>query len=144
MVGRHRASWLVGFVVLGADVGVKVLGRRVLSPDGFSLLPGVDVWVISNPAGPFGQGPVWFAAIVGAVVLVLLLRQRRDGQGDLPLSLVVGGGVANLGERVLFGRTTDLVVLGNITALNLADVAILVGLVWLFVSALSARRPAVP
>ncbi len=101
------------------------------------LLPGLVLHVTENLRGPFGLGPLWLAVAASLVVLFVVVR-RPFSFLNFPFSirsaafaLLVGGGLANLGERLLFGRTTDLLVVANRTALNVADLVILIGLLWL-------------
>ncbi len=116
------------------DVVTKLLGRALLPADGVFLLPVLALRVVDNVRGPFGLGPLWLTIVASMVVLLLL--GRRQLSPAFPLSrfptaaagLLLGGGVSNLAERLFFGRTTDLLDIGRLTAINLADVAILVGL----------------
>ena len=124
---------LAGGVVV-VDLLAKILARVTLGTKSVQLAHGVILRVFENYRGSFGLGPLWFTVIASIVVLALLfffikhpvLSSRKHTM--LAVALLIGGGVANLGERLLFGRTTDLLVFWNLTALNLADVAILLGL----------------
>lgn len=135
---------LTAAVVVALDVAVKVIARALLPPDGVMAFPSLALRVVDNARGPFGLGPLWITILASVVVLVLLVRHSQCFTLHAPLrqaalGLVAGGGLANLGERVFFGHTTDLLVLGQRTALNLADLAILAGIVLLIPSALSRR-----
>lgn len=122
--------------VVFLDVLTKLAARALLNTNEVQLLPGVTLRVMENSRGPFGLGPLWLALVASFLVLVALSRHRhalRPPRATLHLSLglLLGGGVSNFAERLLFSRTTDLLVLGNLTALNAADVSILLGLVGL-------------
>lgn len=88
----------------------------------------------------------WFfsglAAVVSLVILVWIYRLRNAGQWVLSagLSLVVGGAVGNLIDRVRFGYVTDFiqVYFGSwpFPSFNIADSAISVGAALLIIDAL--------
>ncbi len=89
----------------------------------------------------------WFlaglAAVVSAVLVVWLWRIRGAGQLVLSagLSLVLGGAVGNLIDRVRLGHVTDFIQvwlgdkLGYFPAFNVADAAISVGAAFLLFDA---------
>lgn len=67
------------------------------------------------------------------------LRGRKNRKSALPLALILGGGYGNFLERLRKGKVTDFLFIPaegrNTPIFNLADVAILLGSVWLtFVS----------
>lgn len=130
---------LAGAVIL-LDGVLKVASRALLPTGGFQVLPGLILRVTENTRGPFGLWPLWFAVLASLCVLGFVLWRivRRPGAPDGPrsrqgLGLFLGGGLANLGERIVFGRTTDLLVVGATTAVNLADLAIMAGLLSLLI-----------
>lgn len=122
--------------ILLTDALFKFVVHRWLPGDGADLFPGVTLRVFENTRGPFGLLPLWLVVAISALTLLGLGSQwTRLYQATntrllrLSLSVLVGGGIANLTERLIFGRTTDILWLGNRTALNVADVAILGGVV---------------
>lgn len=119
--------------VIGLDVLTKLAARAVLNTNGVQLLPGIVLRVVENSRGPFGLGPLWLTLVASLIVLAVVSGNHRVFHASrstphLGLGLLLGGGVSNLAERALLSRTTDLVALGNLTALNIADVSILLGL----------------
>ena len=91
----------------------------------------------------------WFftiLALVISVVLVVWLRRtsRSDWHTALPLSLVLGGAIGNVVDRVRFGHVVDFIDVYYGTwhwpAFNIADSAISVGAVLLIVFGLFAGR----
>lgn len=133
MFGIRAVGWATAGAALFADTLTKILGRHALPAEGYVLFPGIILRVFDNTRGPFGLGPLWLTIVASVAILIIMFRGRWRAmpQAPFPLALVVGGGFSNLVERLLFGRTTDLLVLGNVTALNVADAAILGGLVLL-------------
>ena len=86
-------------------------------------------------------------ALVGIVVLLLyaLLIYRRfpildNRLGKSVLGLVLGGTVGNLIDRLRFGYVTDFIDVGIWPAFNIADSAIVVGVIILAYSLLPLAR----
>jgi lipoprotein signal peptidase len=123
---RSRARRTVGIAstgVLVADQATKglsaVVTTRYRNPD-FAL--------------GLGTAPrlVMIALIAALIVVVaqrLVVAAERGRVPALAAGLVIGGAVGNLIDRVLFGAVHDFVAIGPIVA-NLADVAVLVGVLW--------------
>ena len=100
-----------------------------------------------NPGGAFGLGkdiPGFFlvASVVIGVAVILMARKVDDPRWLIPLGLVLGGGVGNLIDRTIRdtgGRVVDFVDLQVWPLFNVADSAIVVGVITLFW--LSFRTP---
>lgn len=145
----HGAMWGVAVLVLLIDVLTKHSVRRFLSYERWDIAPGISFRLFENTRGPFGIAPVELAAVIGAGVLLLwiwlsfrMFDERRGWIPPIAVGLLLGGGLSNGLERVLAGRTTDIVWLGERTALNVADAAILSALVLLcIVTARGFMRP---
>lgn len=70
-------------------------------------------------------------------ILVFKNEIKKNSLGYLAFGLILGGGVSNLIDRVLFGYIVDYINLGIFSpllpAINLADVAVslgVIGLIW--------------
>jgi signal peptidase II len=96
--------------------------------------------------GPFGQ---WALLAVKAVAVVLLwvwLAHATSRLTALALALIIGGAIGNAIDRVLHGAVVDFVLLHAGTfrwyVFNLADVAIVVGVIGLLYDSLVSRDAA--
>lgn len=141
--GRRAAgAWLAGAVGLAAvDQLTKEWALAALK-DEVALLPWLNLVLVHNPGAAFGflsqagGWQRWFFIAAGAVisggVAVWLWRAARSG-GWLPagLSLVLGGALGNLWDRIVRGAVVDFVDVyyGRFhwPAFNVADAAISVG-----------------
>jgi len=86
-----------------------------------------------NDKGLFGLVSLTPAVVVSVVVFAFILHLFFHAdvvEEKISLSLILGGGISNFSERLLFGRVTDIVAIGNFGVMNMADVAIFVGMVW--------------
>lgn len=137
---RPLSGGLIVGVILG-DSLFKFFVHRWLPATGIPLFPGVTVRLFENTRGPFGLLPLWLTVVVSVIVLLGLgywwkntAQPNEERMLRRSLSLLTGGGMANLGERFLFGRTTDVLWIGEFTALNVADLAIIGALLGILVA----------
>lgn len=101
------------------------------------LLPGVvELMYIRNTGGGFSllEGRTWFLTAVTAVLMVLLAVVLVKKIYDHPLAMwsltmVLGGGIGNLIDRVRLGYVVDMFNLEfmNYPVFNVADIFVVVG-----------------
>jgi signal peptidase II len=119
-------------------------GRRVIEITSFFNI--VEVW---NPGVSFGMGAAlgpWVLtglAVVISVALFIWLLRAETGLLQIALSLLIGGAVGNVIDRVRFGAVYDFLdvhVMGyHWPAFNVADSAITVGAVMLLFDSLFGK-----
>ncbi len=131
---------------------VVVHGMQLGSP--LELLPFLSLTLTYNPGAAFsflagaGGWQRWFfvavAAVAAVVITMLIFRNRGDSLLCLALSLVLGGAVGNLIDRLVIGAVVDFVVLHwrgwSWPAFNLADSCISIGAVLLVWDSLLGSR----
>ena len=98
---------------------------------------------VQNTGSAFGlfQGhnlPLLLVSLVGVVVLAYIYRSQDQPSllMRVSIALMLGGAVGNLLDRILQGHVTDFIDIGPWPVFNLADSAIVVGLIlmaWLLV-----------
>lgn len=92
------------------------------------LPPAARMWILNVGTG----------VLLAALMVYLVRRYDLSWQRFVPLCLVLAGGVGNLIDRVAAGYVVDFVSIGvgplRTGIFNVADVAITVGAVWLFVT----------
>lgn len=148
-------------LVLVAIVGAVVALDQATKAWAVSELPGSPVHLIGddielrltrNTGGAFslfqGYTPLLVAlALVITFFLVRAVRQAGDQLTVVALSLVLGGAVGNLGDRLFrspgFGRgaVVDFIRLGWWPSFNIADAAVTIGAVVLIAWSLFGPRP---
>jgi len=139
---RNVVFFLTALLIVAADQLSKMWIRNYL-PEGQSL-PEIGFFRlihIHNTGGAFGlfQGQsfsltiVAFIGIVIILVYTLLIYPRfsfLDGMlGKSALGLVLGGTVGNLIDRLHFGYVTDFIDVGFWPAFNIADSAVVIGVI---------------
>ena len=117
------------------------------------VLPFLEFVLVWNPGISYGLLPqegalgrwglVAFTVAASIAIAVWLARARHRLTG-LALSLVLGGALGNLVDRIRFGAVVDFVPIhvGSISGyvFNVADAAIVVGVVRLLADGLLVRR----
>ncbi|MBI2426546.1 MAG: signal peptidase II [Candidatus Kerfeldbacteria bacterium] len=106
-----------GFVFFGGFVGVRPhLNEKLLAhisiPE-FALLTVVNLVLLT----------AFYALIVS-------WRSRRMDR-TLALLFIIGGGVSNIFDRIVYGAVIDFIVLGYTPVFNIADVMIVIGVILL-------------
>ena len=156
----NALAWLIiSAIVIALDQLTKHVALTELQPYApHAVIPGFLNWTLAfNTGAAFsflhdaGGWQRWlFSALAFSVSLVLIAWLRRLPRGDwrtaLPLSLVIGGALGNLIDRVRFGQVTDFIEVyygqWSWPAFNIADSAICVGAVLLIVFGLGGRKAA--
>ena len=126
--------WLPGLIVLLADRVVKM----TLGQTACTLIPGV---IALSPARNTGMA---FGLLTGNTGVVLLLSAavialcifclrgvRLRGLAPVAVSMIVGGAIGNMIDRVTLGYVTDMfeLLFVHFYVFNLADVCIVAGAV---------------
>lgn len=118
------------------DQLVKALVVKTMLPgDSFRLIFGIEISHVRNTGAAFGlfagRGQVLFWVALGIVVIMLFWFFRSQGNAGawyyLGVGLIVGGSAGNLIDRVFRGTVVDYVDLGWWPVFNLADIAIVAG-----------------
>jgi signal peptidase II len=149
---RAVRGWLVAAIVVGVvvvDQLTKTWAVRELADGPVELIGDVSFRLSHNSGGAFslfqGFTPLLAVlAIVLAVVLVRALQKTSDPLMLIALALILGGAIGNLLDRIfrspsfLRGEVVDFVDVGRFPVFNVADSAITIGAVLLFVAALRA------
>ena len=130
-----KGAW-IALAAVAADRITKALAVR-LSPDGAPLIPHVlNASLASNTGMAFsmftGQTlALSVATIVLVLVLVVWLLARPDAPGCLRMGLwfIVGGGLGNLFDRIVYGYVVEFLELAFVrfAVFNVADICICLG-----------------
>ncbi len=148
MSSASRSAWplvLLALAVLAADQATKFAVDRMM-PSGTSrvIIPGMlNLIHTSNPGVAFGlfadsdmpwRAPmliVFSAAVIGLIVWLLVTGRAGGWPGRGGMTLILGGAVGNVLDRVLHHSVTDFIDFYIGThhwyTFNLADSAIVVG-----------------
>jgi signal peptidase II len=151
----QRFGWHLGAALLIAlaDIGIKTAVMSFLSSHSTFFYPvfhGFNLNVVWNTGVSFGMfrglPPIVLLVITGGVVTGLLIWLYKT---DKPcerwaLSLIIGGALGNIRDRILYGAVFDFLdfYVGSYhwPAFNLADSCIVVGVLLLVYSQIVPRK----
>jgi signal peptidase II len=111
--------------------------------------PGISYGLFQNQ-GPIGQWVLFGFKVVAVLLLYFWLARAKDRFTALSLGLIVGGAIGNAIDRLAYGWVADFVFFHISTAnwhfnwyvFNLADVAIVAGVIGLLYESLAAGHAA--
>ena len=141
---KTQAAWgragIVAAAVLIADQLTKQLVRSSIALGASRhLLPGVTLVHAQNSGIAFSLltgsdvGVIVVTLVVVVLVLAYFARQGERRGMWLACGLIVGGALGNLADRLRAGLVTDFIKLPHWPAFNLADAAITLGVLTLFI-----------
>ncbi len=133
--------------VVALDQGSKALIRSHISPgERVEVLPFLHLTQTHNRGVAFGLAGDVSPVLIGATMVLLLgllaflaSRARQGWAIWLPAGLLIGGALGNLADRVRDGAVTDFVDLPLWATFNVADMAIVAGVILLVL--VPERRP---
>lgn len=159
--GKLPWLWLTA-LVLGLDLWTKEIVLQALEfRERVTVIPGYFDWThvyntgaaFSFLAGESGWQRWFFAVIAVAVSITLVVWLKRLKASEtwlaVALALVLGGALGNLHDRVLLGHVVDFILVHwqdryYFPAFNLADSAITVGALMLFVDMFKSKKAGDP
>lgn len=146
-------AFLTAVIIISLDQWTKSLVVAHLSPPDFGprvplINPYLTLYYIRNTGAAFNMfetnGPVLAVLILVAVAVIVYLYLRIFNTGallhKLIFGLIIGGAVGNLLDRFTHGSVVDFIwfqipqIHFNFAIFNLADAAISVGVVLLFIA----------
>lgn len=126
---QKREGKIIGFVVLLLDRLGKLLAWQLGS---VQINQGVSFGIL-----PFRFMVQALTGLLVAVMVVLLWKRKIIHPGWW---LILGGGLSNLLDRLIYGGVVDFIHLPLVPVFNLADVAIVSGVIWLLLTWIKITR----
>jgi len=132
---------VVIFVVLLDQITKYFVRISLLTNKSFSLVSNFLAFThVVNSGSLFGifQKSNPFLVLFSVVAIGTILYYWEDiADGDLiPFSMIAGGILGNLIDRVIYDRVTDFIAFSFWPAFNVADSAITIGILWLAINEL--------
>ena len=150
-----KEAFLISFIVLALDQMTKYFAITYINPyDSFKILPFLHLVLITNKGAAFGMfksmGSSFFIAASAVAIIFVIYLLIKGKENRLGLSLILGGTIGNLTDRILYGRVVDFIDLSigryHWPAFNIADSALSVGVMIILLTHLlktpKTRRPA--
>ena len=156
LVARYAFFIGAALLILALDQYTKVLAYdNLLGQPAVEILPVFSLVLVFNEGAAFGflhDAGGWqhylfvgLASVFSLVLIVWIWREcKRNGWLALALSLVLGGAIGNLLDRVNHGYVVDFILLHysgwTFPAFNIADMAITIGAIMLIIDSLFLSR----
>lgn len=83
----------------------------------FSMFENLKVMTIIFPA----------LILTASVIILILFNKRITKLARIAISLIIGGGLGNLIDRIIYGYVTDMIDLRVFPVFNIADISVCVG-----------------
>jgi signal peptidase II len=141
------ATWISGALLIADQLSKALVLRSMRLHESIALLPSLNLTYTRNPGAAFslfadtnGTFRFWFFTLVSIAAMALVITfLRRVAPGDwwslTALSLILGGALGNVVDRVRFGEVIDFidVYVGpyHWPVFNFADSGITIGMVML-------------
>lgn len=126
---KYPVISIVILIVIGADQTTKYLASRYASS------------FVCNEGIAFGLPFANTLLLLLILIFVSLLAFRqKNSLAIFALSLILGGGISNLVDRLTFGCVRDFITIGIWPSFNVADVAISVGSLVIVYNLISNRK----
>ncbi|MDN5322279.1 MAG: signal peptidase [Clostridia bacterium] len=132
--------WLTALIILIIDQGSKYLVKATMVLyESIPVIPNIfHLTYIENPGAAFGllANQRIFFIVITIIILIAVIyfyRQLKPGQILLKIALgmVVGGAIGNLIDRLRIGMVTDFFDFRIWPVFNIADSAIVIGMIYI-------------
>ena len=145
--------WWIVLPAVALDRITKVIVQRALAPHGVkNALPGILSWAYTQNRGAAfsilsGRSFLLIAltlVLIAALLIYLLRHPENPAMERAGIWMIIGGGLGNLWDRLLYGCVIDFIRLDfvNFAVFNAADIFVCIGafLVGLSVLVSETRR----
>ena len=140
---RFKYVFLISLIIIVLDQITKHLVLKYMNPfESIEVFPFLHIVSVRNTGGAFGMfksvGSTLFIAVsVMAIIFVIWLLIRAK-EGYFGLSLILGGAIGNLIDRLHYGWVVDFIdfSIGKFhwPAFNVADSALTIGVIVVLLS----------
>ncbi|MEM7563269.1 MAG: signal peptidase II [Pseudomonadota bacterium] len=149
--------WLSLLAVILDQSSKQFAEAQLTAHQPVNVLPYFDWYLTYNTGAAFsflagaGGWQRWFFTLIAIVVSVIIFQwirklDKTESLTAISLSLILGGAIGNVIDRILFGHVIDFIQvwLGSypFPAFNLADSSITVGAILLILTSFTAGRKA--
>ena len=130
----RRAAIAAAIFMALDQITKQIAVASIQRGDSINVFFGIDLNYVRNSGVAFGAlggggAPVWVLTIVAVAALIAYFALRADRAWLwLPVGAIVGGALGNLADRARDGAVIDFIDPSAWPAFNLADVAIVVGI----------------
>lgn len=120
------------FLVVILDQITKLFANTILANGDIKLCSFFSFKLIKNTGAGFGilnQNPLVITILSFIITVALIFYVFKDKKDIVLFSLIIGGAIGNLINRIFIGSVTDFIYFSFWPAFNLADSAISIGVI---------------
>jgi signal peptidase II len=137
--------FLVIVIVIALDQITKLLIMTHIGPvESIRIFPFLHIVHVQNTGAAFGSfkslGSTFFIVISMVAIVFVMYLLMKNAYNQFGLSLVLGGAIGNLIDRLLYGKVIDFIdfFIGNFhwPAFNVADSALTIGIAVILLTSL--------
>ncbi|HIJ60583.1 MAG TPA: signal peptidase II [Nitrospirae bacterium] len=136
-------AFVIAFIVYIVDQVSKLAVKRFVSPaDVINVTPFLNIVYLENVGSAFGMfktlGNTFFVTISVFAILFITCMILKDKDNRLPYSLLLGGAIGNMTDRLVYGYVIDFIdfYVGRYHwyVFNVADSALTCGIVLMLIN----------
>jgi len=141
---------ITGSVVIIDHITKRLVSNKILMHEHIDVLPFLRIVHVENEGAAFGlftrlgNDIFIFISLCAIIVIILILLKIPVSLELMGLSLILGGAIGNLIDRLRIGRVVDFIDLyvgkWHWPAFNIADSALTVGIVIFLLKGLQKRH----
>ncbi len=140
---RFKYVFLISLVIIVLDQITKHLVLKYMNPfESIEIFPFLHIVSVRNTGGAFGMfksvGSTLFIAVSVMAIIFVIWLLIRTKEGYFGLSLILGGAIGNLTDRLRYGWVVDFIdfSIGKFhwPAFNVADSALTIGVIVVLLS----------
>ncbi len=140
---RFKYVFLISLVIIVLDQITKHLVLKYMNPfESIEIFPFLHIVSVRNTGGAFGMfksvGSTLFIAVSVMAIIFVIWLLIRTKEGYFGLSLILGGAIGNLIDRLRYGWVVDFIdfSIGKFhwPAFNVADSALTIGVIVVLLS----------
>ena len=140
---RFKYVFLISLVIIVLDQITKHLVLKYMNPfESIEVFPFLHIVSVRNTGGAFGMfksvGSTLFIAVSVMAIIFVIWLLIRTKEGYFGLSLILGGAIGNITDRLRYGWVVDFIdfSIGKFhwPAFNVADSALTIGVIVVLLS----------
>jgi signal peptidase II len=140
---RFKYVFLISLVIIVLDQITKHLVLKYMNPfESIEIFPFLHIVSVRNTGGAFGMfksvGSTLFIAVSVMAIIFVIWLLIRTKEGYFGLSLILGGAIGNITDRLRYGWVVDFIdfSIGKFhwPAFNVADSALTIGVIVVLLS----------
>ncbi|HKZ56572.1 MAG: signal peptidase II [Nitrospirota bacterium] len=140
---RFKYVFLISLIIIVLDQITKHLVLKYMNPfESIEIFPFLHIVSVRNTGGAFGMfksvGSTLFIAVSVMAIIFVIWLLIRTKEGYFGLSLILGGAIGNITDRLRYGWVVDFIdfSIGKFhwPAFNVADSALTIGVIVVLLS----------